>query len=94
MCRPGESIAGRARHWYQNHFWLDIAAYRNANQGTTEIDDSNDLMDADILIKSGDHHIGMLYSKSDDWFVVQGYGTTKGLIDDERLTRPSGTVIA
>jgi hypothetical protein len=74
-----------ARHWYQTNFGLDIAAYRNANQGTTEIDDSNDLMDADILVKSGNHHIGMLYSKGNDWFVVQAYGTTKGLTDDERF---------
>lgn len=42
-------------------------------------------MDADILIKPGNHHIGMLYSKGNDWFVVQAYGTAVGLTDDERF---------
>jgi hypothetical protein len=83
-----------ARHWYKTNFGLDIAAYRNANQGTTGVDDNNDRMDADILIKSGNHHIGMLYSSDNDWFVVQAVGTTRGLTDDERFTRPSGTAIA
>jgi hypothetical protein len=74
-----------ARHWYQTNFGLDIAAFRNANQGTTEVDNDKDLMDADILIKPGNHHIAMLYSSGKDWFVVQAYGTAKGLTDDERF---------
>lgn len=74
-----------ARHWYRTNFGLDIAAFRNPVQGTTEVDNDKDLMDADILIKPGNHHIGMLYSKGGDWFVVQAYGTAVGLTDDERF---------
>jgi hypothetical protein len=74
-----------ARHWYQANFGLGIPAFRMANQGTTRIDDASDLMDADILIKPGDGHIGMLYEGSADWYVVQAVGTTKGLTDTERF---------
>jgi hypothetical protein len=75
-----------AQHWYQANFGLDIAAYRNENQGTSEVRDSKDLMDADILIKSSNNHIAMLYydDTANDWYVVQATGTTKGLTDDEK----------
>jgi hypothetical protein len=74
-----------AQHWYQPNFGLDISAFRNENQGTTEIDDAKDLMDADILIKSGDGHIGMLYRNGDKWCVVQAVGTATGLTDDSEF---------
>jgi len=74
-----------AKHWYQPNFGLGISLFRNANQGTTEINDAKDLMDADILIKPGDGHIGMLYQGSAGWYVVQAVGTAKGLTDTDRF---------
>jgi cell wall-associated NlpC family hydrolase len=74
-----------AQHWYQPNFGLDIAAFRNANQGTTKIDDAKDLMDADILIKPGNNHIAMLYDSGNGWCVVQAAWTTKGLTEDEKF---------
>ncbi len=73
------------KHWYRTNFGLDISAFRNSNQGTREVGDNKDLMDADILLKSGNHHIAMLYNSGNDWFVVQAYGTAVGLTDDERF---------
>jgi hypothetical protein len=75
-----------AQHWYQPNFGLDIIAFRNANQGTTQITDSKNLMDADILIKPGNGHIGMLYQDDDDeWYVVQATQSTIGLTDDSEF---------
>ena len=74
-----------AKHWYQSNFGLGIPAFRNTVQGTTEIDDAKNLMDADILIKSGDGHIGMLYNGGNAWFVVQAVGTATGLTDTARF---------
>ena len=74
-----------AQHWYQPNFGLDIAAFRNENQGATQITDAKDLMDADILIKPGNGHIGMLYQDDGDWYVVQAVGTATGLTDDSEF---------
>jgi hypothetical protein len=73
-----------ARHWYQPNFGCSIPQFRLENQGTTKIDDKKDLADADILIKPGDGHIGMLYDTGAGWNVVQANWTTKGLTDTER----------
>ncbi len=78
-----------AQHWYQPNFGLDIAAFRNENQGTTQITDAKDRMDADILIKPGNVHIGMLYQDDDKWYVVQATGTTIGLTDDSEFVAGS-----
>jgi hypothetical protein len=75
-----------AQHWYQPNFGLDIAAFRGSNQGTTLITDDKDLMDADILLKSSNEHIGMLYNSGNGWFVVQAVGTAQGLTDGEKFT--------
>ena len=72
-----------ARHWYKPNFGLDIAAFRNAIQGTAPVTNANDRMDADILIKSGDKHIAMLYKSGDAWLVVQATDTRSGLSDGE-----------
>jgi hypothetical protein len=74
-----------AKHWYQSNFGLGISAYRNANQGTAPVDNDKDLMDGDILIKSGDGHIGMLYDGGSGWFVVQAVGTATGLTETSRF---------
>jgi len=70
-----------ARHWYQPNFGLDISAFRNPTQGTQEIARDNDRMDADILIKPDDTHIGMLYRRGENWYVVQAEDTVIGLTD-------------
>ena len=74
-----------AKHWYQANFGLGISAFRDTPQGTTPMTGDSDLMDGDILIKSDDNHIGMLYSSGKDWFVVQAVGTAKGLTDTEKF---------
>jgi hypothetical protein len=74
-----------ARHWYKTNFGLGIPVFRDSNQGSVKIDDDNDLMNADILIKPGNNHIAMLYSSGNDWFVVQAYGTADGLTDTEKF---------
>ena len=92
----GESCVGRrhfdcvglvnycyARHWYKPNFGLDIVAYRNAIQGTAPVTNANDRMDADILIKSDNSHIAMLYKNGDAWLVVQAADTKTGLSDGE-----------
>ncbi len=72
-----------ARHYYKTDFGLGISAYRDDKNGvTTGVTDDKDLMDADILIKPGDGHIGMLYNNG-GWFVVQAVGTAIGLTDTE-----------
>ena len=72
-----------ARHWYQPGFGLGISAFRQPVQGTQQVSNDNDRMDADILIKPGDGHIGMLYQKGENWYVVQAVATTTGLTDTE-----------
>lgn len=72
-----------AKHWYQPDFGMGIPAYRDESSGTTAMTGDKDLMDADILLKSGDEHIGMLYNSGSGWFVVQAVGTAKGLTDTE-----------
>ena len=42
-------------------------------------------MDADILLKSSNEHIGMLYNGGNGWFVVQAVGTAQGLADGEKF---------
>ncbi len=72
-----------AKHYYKADFGLGISAYRDDNNGvTTGITDNKDLMDADILVKPGDSHIGMLCNNG-GWFVVQAVGTAIGLTDTE-----------
>ena len=72
-----------ARHWYKPNFGLDIVAYRNSIQGTAPVTNANDRMDADILIKSANQHIGMLYKSGEVWLVVQAADTKIGLTDTE-----------
>jgi hypothetical protein len=76
-----------ARHYYQSDFGLGIPAFHDdANGVTTAVTDDKDLMDADILVKDGDGHIGMLYNNGGSWFVVQAVGTSKGLTDNESFS--------
>jgi cell wall-associated NlpC family hydrolase len=75
-----------AKHWYQAVFGMDIAAFRNSSCGTIQVTNDQDLMDADILIKPGNNHIGMLYQVSNNWFVVQAVGTETGVTDTEPFT--------
>jgi hypothetical protein len=72
-----------AQHWYKPDFGLDIAAFRNSNQGTAQVTSANDRMDADILIKTDNTHIAMLYKNDDAWRVVQAADTKTGLSDTE-----------
>jgi len=74
-----------ARHWYKPQFGLGIPAFRNPTQGSQQVVNENDLLDADIIIKPDDSHIAMLYRKGDGWFVVQAASTTSGLSDGERF---------
>jgi hypothetical protein len=72
-----------AKHWYKGAFGMDIAAFRNANAGTSQITNASDLMDADILIKPGNGHIAMLYQGGNNWYVVQASWSTTGLSDTD-----------
>ena len=70
-----------AKHWYSGAFGLDIAFFRNPNAGTVSLGGESDLMDADILIKPGNSHIGMLFRNGQSWCVVQAESTENGLTD-------------
>ncbi len=70
-----------AKHWYKGAFGLDIKFFRNPQCGAVAMTGSTDLMDADILIKPGDVHIGMLYRNGQAWSVVQAESTENGLTD-------------
>lgn len=70
-----------AKHWYSGAFGLDIAFFRNPVCGTVARSGESDLMDADILIKPKNEHIGMLYRNGQAWCVVQAESTEVGVTD-------------
>jgi hypothetical protein len=70
-----------AKHWYKGAFGLDIKFFRNPMSGAVSLTGNSDLMDADILIKPGDVHIGMLFRNGQSWSVVQAESTENGLTD-------------
>jgi hypothetical protein len=70
-----------AKHWYRGAFGLDIPFFRNPQSGTVPLTGSGDLMDADILVKPGNGHIGMLFRNGQAWSVVQAESTEIGLTD-------------
>ena len=72
-------------HWYKGSFGLDIAAFRNPVQGTVSITNEHDLMDADILLKPNNSHIGMLYQNGQQWCVVQAESTERGLTSNAQF---------
>ncbi len=70
-----------ARHWRGGDFGIDLKEFRDSKYGTQPVGKHAERMDADILIKPDNTHIGMLYHKGENWFVVQAVDTTWGLSD-------------
>jgi hypothetical protein len=74
-----------AKHFTGKAYANEIAAFKSPNSGAVPIFDSNDLMDADILIPAGTtKHIAFLYNAGANiWKIVQATQTEVGLTSSE-----------